>query len=42
MIENDPVKYDMNNLKGKNLGCWCNLGEKCHVDILINILSEME
>lgn len=26
-------------LKGKNLACWCNLGEKCHADVLMNIVN---
>ncbi len=25
----------LKELKGKNLGCWCNPGNLCHVDILI-------
>ncbi len=27
------------NLRGKNLGCWCEPGDKCHVDVLIELLS---
>lgn len=27
-------------LKGKNLACWCKLGEACHADILLKIANE--
>ncbi len=27
-------------LKGKNLGCWCEPGNKCHVDILLKYLRK--
>jgi len=27
-------------LKGKNLSCWCKVGEPCHVDILLKIANE--
>ncbi len=33
-------KCDINMLKDKNLGCFCNEDEKCHADILIKILNE--
>jgi hypothetical protein len=26
-------------LRGKNLGCWCNPGEMCHVDTLLEIAN---
>ena len=27
-------------LAGKNLGCWCELGEPCHADVLLTIANE--
>lgn len=26
---------DLSALRGKNLACWCPLGESCHADVLI-------
>lgn len=30
---------DIKELKNKKLGCWCKIGDRCHVDILIEIIS---
>ena len=27
------------NLRGKNLACWCPLGEPCHADVLLKIAN---
>lgn len=27
------------DLEGKNLACWCTLGEKCHADVLLGIAN---
>ncbi len=29
----------LNGLKGKNLACWCNLGEPCHADVLLALAN---
>ena len=29
-------------LRGKNLGCYCNPNQLCHVEILIRLISETE
>lgn len=29
----------ISNLRGKNLACWCNPGDPCHVDILLEIAN---
>lgn len=29
-----------NELKGKNLSCWCKIGEPCHADILLEIANK--
>ena len=31
-----------NYLKGKNLACWCPLGQPCHADVLLKIANEKE
>ena len=28
------------SLKGKNLSCWCKLGDKCHADLLIQLANK--
>ena len=38
-IENEPKKYDLNKLVGKNLGCWCK-PKQCHGDVLIKIMKD--
>ena len=38
LIEGDPVKYNLEELRGKNLGCWCH-PESCHGDVLLELLS---
>lgn len=27
-------------LRGKNLACWCKLGEPCHADVLLQVANE--
>ncbi|MCA6114267.1 DUF4326 domain-containing protein [Bradyrhizobium sp. WSM 1738] len=26
-------------LRGKNLACWCKIGEKCHADVLLELAN---
>lgn len=33
----DDIKF---NLRGKNLGCWCKIGEPCHADFLLETANE--
>jgi len=40
-IKDDPEKYNIENLRGKKLGCWC-APDACHGDVLIKILNETE
>jgi hypothetical protein len=28
------------SLKGKNLSCWCKVGEPCHGDVLLEIANK--
>lgn len=27
------------SLRGKNLGCWCKVGEPCHADVLLEVAN---
>jgi hypothetical protein len=42
-IKDKEIKLeDIENLKGKNLGCWCKLPDRevqCHGDVLIELLN---
>ena len=33
------VGYLRENLGGKNLGCWCELDQPCHVDVLLDLAN---
>jgi len=35
----NPVP-DVSLLRGKNLACWCPLGEPCHADVLLEIANQ--
>lgn len=30
---------DVRKLKGKNLACWCKLGDPCHADVLLEVAN---
>jgi hypothetical protein len=35
-----PTKADIKaELRGKNLACWCKVGEPCHGDVLLRIAN---
>lgn len=38
-IRSSPVIKDIEELRGKRLGCWC-APNRCHGDILVKILNE--
>lgn len=40
IIVNNELKEELIKMKNKNLGCWC-YPEKCHGDILINIINNL-
>ena len=40
-IEKDP-NYNLDELRSKKLGCWCNPKDKCHVDVLLELLSDSD
>ena len=31
--------FDLNELRGKNLACWCKPGVPCHADVLIELAN---
>jgi hypothetical protein len=38
----DPEKTQalLDNLRGKNLACWCKLGDPCHADVLLALANQ--
>ena len=38
MIAKNPKWLD--ELRGKDLACWCKIGEPCHADILIELANK--
>lgn len=40
MVANGAL--DLNELRGKNLACWCKLGEPCHADVLLELANEIK
>lgn len=35
----DPVVFDLSELRGKDLACWCPLDQPCHADVLLEIAN---
>lgn len=33
---------DLSSLAGKNLACWCRIGEPCHADVLLEFANPKE
>lgn len=31
---------DIHELRGKNLACWCPLGQPCHADVLLELANQ--
>jgi len=40
-IQNNPIVYDLSELKGKDLVCWCH-PQPCHADILLKLANKEE
>ena len=40
LIDNYYHDFDIAELKGKNLACWCRVDQECHADILLKIANE--
>ena len=41
IMNNDDLLYDIMELDGKTLGCWCK-PKACHCDVLVEILEEIK
>jgi len=39
ITDNELLNLDLSDLKGKNLSCWCKIGEPCHADILLKLAN---
>lgn len=37
-IQSNPV--GLNELRGKNLACWCKLDSLCHADVLLELANK--
>lgn len=35
-----PTRDALTQLRGKNLACWCKLGEPCHADVLLELANK--
>jgi len=33
------LPFDVNELRGKNLACWCRLDQPCHADVLLELAN---
>ncbi len=47
LVENETewaqwVNNHMDELRGKDLACWCRLDQPCHADVLIELLQDGE
>lgn len=42
LLRLEPVKTRqvLDELRGKNLACWCTPGEPCHADVLLELCNE--
>jgi len=41
MLDDVNFKKKLEELKGKNLACWCPLNKPCHADILLKIANQL-
>ncbi len=42
ILQNDEVRTRFGTLRNKTLGCWCRSDDRCHVDVIIRMLSEAD
>jgi hypothetical protein len=35
----EQARADLDELRGKNLACWCKPGEPCHADVLLELAN---
>jgi len=39
-LEPAATRAKLEQLRGKNLACWCKLGEPCHADVLLELANK--
>lgn len=39
LLIGEPIRERLPSLRGKNLACWCKLGEPCHADVLLELAN---
>jgi hypothetical protein len=42
MIKPERLTKLQADLRGKNLACWCKIGEPCHGDFLLKLANESQ
>jgi hypothetical protein len=40
-LNEDTFKYNLDELRGKDLVCWCPTDKPCHADVLIEIVESI-
>lgn len=38
-IAAEPGRYDLEELRGQDLACWCPLDQPCHADVLLELAN---
>lgn len=38
-LEPEKTRAALENLRGKNIACWCKLGTPCHADVLLELAN---
>ncbi len=40
-VATEFTEKDLEPLRGKNLACWCKIGDDCHADILLELANQV-
>lgn len=40
-VEPHMIAWVRENLRGRNLACWCRIGDPCHADVLLEIANAL-
>lgn len=35
-----PTRFDLSEIRGKNLMCWCDAQQPCHADVLLELANK--
>jgi hypothetical protein len=41
ILKSEELLSRLGELEGKTLGCWCTLEERCHGDVLLELLKTL-